>query len=613
MSGPAASRLSSLVAAGFAVWLATALGTSAAGSQSPPSSGAATSGPADQAPAGTIQVPQAQPSPEPARPQGVIAGRITDVTTQQPIVRARVILSADCPAAVPGAPPCEDPLPQNRVALTDADGRYRITELPAASTFVIRAGHTGYAPQAYGELPPATSPRYVTLAPDQVLENVDLALAPEVVLAGLVQDEDGTPFAGALVEALRAVYVDGRRELIAAAEALTNDRGEFRLSQMSPGQYYVTAFDPAFADVGDAEGPLFHSPTYYPSATSPEDATRITLDPGVAVEAIIIKLRIIRPSRVAGRLRPRDDVLLTAGAIELGPLRNDQYASLSNYRVDIRPDGSYLFANVPPGRYVIRARGETQTLNQSMFGTYSLEVSGRDKSSVDVEMSPGAIVSGFVQWQGRSPVPANRSTIVVRAPMTDGSLSGDAVTGNLQADDTFRLRGLLQGLHYFRLEGLPEPWSLERVELNGADVTDIPVEFRYGQLEPGLRLILTDTAADIIGLLRLSGRDVLHGYAIVAFSTNPTLWYPRSRHLALVRPLDASGRFLIRGLPQGEYFLLATRDVDEGDVGNVRVLQQLSESPDLQRIRVREGERRRLDVRAVLRRSAPLAPDGDTE
>jgi hypothetical protein len=99
----------------------------------------------------------------------------------------------------------------------------------------------------------------------------------------------------------------------------------------------------------------------------------------------------------------------------------------------------------------------------------------------------------------------------------------------------------------------------------------------------------------------------------VAFSTNPTVWHPRSRYLALVRPLDASGRFLSRGLPQGEYFLLATRDVDEGDVGNVRVLQQLSDSPDLQRIGIREGERRRLDLRAVLRPRAPLARDGDTE
>jgi hypothetical protein len=197
--------------------------------------------------------------------------------------------------------------------------------------------------------------------------------------------------------------------------------------------------------------------------------------------------------------------------------------------------------------------------------------------------------------------------------MADGSLSGDAVTGNLQADDTFQLRGLLQGLHYFRLEGLPAPWSLERVELNGANVTDIPVHFQYGQVEPGLHLILSDTAADIIGTLRLGGRDVLQGYAIVAFSTNPTVWHPRGRHLALVRPLDASGRFLSRGLPQGEYFLLATRDVDEGDVGNVRVLQQLSDSPDLQRIGIREGERRRLDLRAVLRPRAPLARDGDTE
>ncbi len=565
---------------------------------------------AQQAPVrqgGTVQQPTAQAPAAP--PHGVIAGVITDAITKAPLVRARVELSADCEKlAPPNGPPCVKVLPRNRVTITDEQGRFRFTELPVGTTFVVKAVRTGYAPRAFGELPPGTLPKAIALKADEVLENVGLELVPQVVLAGIVEDEDGTPFAGAYVEALRAIYTEGHRELVTVAEAVTDDHGQFRLSQMAPGQYFISAFDPAFANVGDAAGPLFYSPTYYPSATTPEEATRITLEPGVSREAIVIKLKLIRPARVGGTLRPDGYIDLVAGAIELSPKRNDQYASQTNFRVDIRPNGSYLFENVPPGTYVIRARGETQAGGMSMFGIYTLEIAGTDKLAVDIPMSPGAIVSGFVEWQGRTKPPTDKKTIVIRAPMTDGSLSGDAPTGNLNADNTFRMRGLLRGLHYIRVEGLPpnSPWSLKRVELNGADVTDIPVEYRFGQVETGLRVIFTDTSTDFYGTLLLGARDVMQGYAVIAFSTNPTTWYPRSRQVQLARPTDDRGRYHIHGLPPGEYYLALTRDLDEGDIGNAKALQQLSEAKGLQRVIVRDGERRSVDLRPILR--ASVAP-----
>ena len=104
--------------------------------------------------------------------------------------------------------------------------------------------------------------------------------------------------------------------------------------------------------------------------------------------------------------------------------------------------------------------------------------------------------------------------------------------------------------------------------------------------------------------------DVLHGYAVEAFSTNPLMWYPRSRHVALARPTDARGRYVIRGLPPGDYWLAATRDLDEGDIGNAMSLQILSESADLQRVQIREREQRLIDLRPIIRRTALLAKNG---
>jgi hypothetical protein len=584
------------VATGAAVALLLAASMAAPSAQQ-----AAPTPPAGQT--GTVQVATVEPPPPP--PEGVIAGRVLDAMTKLPIERARVLVSADCETPSTDDKPCKKVLENNQIVLTDTEGRYRFAQLPAGTTYVVTARYTGYAAQAFGELPPSAGGRLIPLQEKQVLENVNIELAPHVVLAGAVQDEDGKPFAGALVEALRATYIDGRRELLTVAEAITDDRGEFRLSHMAPGQYYVGASDPAFANVGDASGPLYWPTTYYPSASTPEEATRITLDPGVAKEAILIKLRIMRPSRVGGKLKPSGEQELTAGAIELGPRLADQNMSLSNHQADIRPDGTFLFANVSSGRYVIRARGEAPALPQAMFGSYTLDVAGVDRLNVEVNMSPGAILSGTVVWEGRARPPADRSSIVVRAPMTDGSLSGDAVTGNLQPDDTFRLRGVGQGIHYIRVEGLREPWVLKRVELKGADITDIETEFRSGQEETEMRLIFTDQTTQVGGIVQIGSRDVMHGYAVVAFSMNPTTWFPRSRFVALQRP-NLRGQFVFRGLPPGEYFLMATREVDEGDLGSKVALQQLADTPGIQRFSIKDGERKMHDLRAVIRRPVPV-------
>jgi hypothetical protein len=557
-------------------------------------------------PGGTAQVTTPEVAPPPVL-EGILAGRVLDTVSKAPLSRARVVISAGCETPSTSAAPCKKVLEHNRVIVTDEMGRYRADKLPAGTTFVVTANKTGYAPQAFGELPPGLAPRLITLKAREVVENLNVELSPEVVLAGIVQDEDGKPFAGAFVEALRATYLDGRRELMTAAETTTDDRGQFRLSQMSPGQYYVSATDPAFADVGDAQGQLFWPATYYPNASTVDEALRITLDPNVVQEGIVIKLRLTRPIRVGGKLKPTGMEELTAGAIEMGPRISDSYASLSNHRVDIKPDGSYEFNNVSPGRYAIRARGEAPALPQSLFGSFTFEAAGADMPNIDINMSPGAILAGIVEWNGRSRVPgaAEKSNVVVRSPMRDGSMSGDAVTGNLQPDDTFRLRGIQQGLHYLRVEGLPHPWSLDRVEIDGADVTDIPVDFRYGQLKENIRILLTDANTIVTGVIAISPKDVLHGYAVVVFSVNPTLWHPRSRHVQLTRPSNPRGNYFISGLPAGEYYLVATRDIDEGDIGNAQVLQKLADEASARRISIKEGERIPVEARAVLKPRVP--------
>lgn len=534
---------------------------------------------AQQAPAPPqATIPVDTPKPVPT---GAVRGRITSFPDGVPLARARVILSR------PGAE-------HAYVTLTKDDGTYGITALEPANDYMLSASKTGYAPRMYGEHQLPEPPTPIVLEAGQQLENIDVALAEQLWVSGRILDADGTPFAGAIVSALRAVFVEDRREMVTVAEIITNDKGEYRLFGLPAGQYFISAVDPAFLSTRDHQGPLVYAATFYPGVASPETATRLTLEPGQPRENIDFPLNIVRPARVAGRIASYDNQQLIAGAVVMSPFRADRAASFTVTDVDIRPDGTYEFANVPPGRFIIRSRGETNREGITLFAAFTLSVEGKDVGGIDMTLYPGARVQGLIEWAGNTPRPLDVSRVRVRAPMADGSQFGDALTGNIADDDTFAIRGAMVGSHYLRVENLPEPWSLDTVYFQGQDVTDIPIAFEFGQAVTSLRLQLTDKSTKLEGTLVSTPRDDLESYKIVAFAANQMHWKPGSRFTRIARP-DREGRFSFHGLPPAVYYLVASRDVDESDISDPRVLDALAATAMI--IRLREGEHRAESLR----------------
>src|SRR5205823_6466623 len=121
------------------------------------------------------------------------------------------------------------------------------------------------------------TPTPIALTSTQQASAIDFALTAGGYIAGRILDEDGTPFAGAIVDALVTRSENGTDTLFSVSTGQTDDRGEFRLFGLAPGQYYISAADPAFQAVSTPKGVLHYSPTYFPGTPFADQARSVVL------------------------------------------------------------------------------------------------------------------------------------------------------------------------------------------------------------------------------------------------------------------------------------------------------------------------------------------------
>ena len=532
---------------------------------------------AQRSPAGRKPASETQRAAQP--PSGIIAGRVTSIRSGEGLARTRVIAASPV-------------LTEPRVAMTNVEGRFTILDLPAGR-YTVTALKSGFVAETFSEASQdhATA---IDLADAEQLKNVDFALAREGVVSGRVFDEDGTPFQGARVEVLRPQVDQGQRILTVIGSALTDDRGQYRIGGLRAGLHYVSAADPAYDDVGDANGPLNFSPTYHPGVTFPDEAAQVRVEEGRETPAIEFRLRIVHPVRVSGRIAAFDERQLLAGTVIMTSQHGERLSPVPVKDVTIFPDGAFIFRNVTPGRYVIRARGETQRQGVSLFGSFATSIESGDLANISISMTQGAAAEGRVELETARGTPLIFApTIRIRAVATDGVVFGDAFSENIGTDGQFVFRGIMPGEHVFRVEGLPDPWVLKTVSWRGRDITDTPIYLESGQRLQNFQIVLTDMATTITGAVRDRTGQPRPDSTVVVFAVDPGVWRTYSRHVHIARP-TLGGSYRIRGLPPAEYWIAATQEIESGDLLDPASLERLAARAS--RITLAAGDTKTLDL-----------------
>lgn len=472
-------------------------------------------------------------------------------------------------------------------AITNADGQYQITNLPAG---VYRI--SVYAPAHVIEGESRSSYEYgrtMTVAEGDDIENLDFSLTRGGVITGKVTDEYGKPV---IAEGVGAFRLDqqGRRDHAAAGQMLrwqTDDRGVYRIFGLEPGRYVVGAgasSEDALQPIGNRGS---YKRTYHPDAVDESSARVIEVKPGGEVENVDIKLaRATRSYTASGRVLDSETGKPLAG-VTLGC----EFAKTagSSFRMGdtvTNSNGEFRIEGLSPNTYIAYVFNPGQSDFYS--DRVSFDVADGDVAGLEIKMIRGASISGVAEVSGtREPaVLARASQAALRA---EGAAQDTATlmmtlmqgggVGTINSDGTFRIGGVRPGR--MRIVASPPPelkgLTLARVERNGVETKEF--EVAPGEQITGVRLVFTYGTSVLVGHVEIKGGELpLNArmtVRIVREGASPEEWW-----LAKQASVDARGRFSIEGVSQGNYKVYLMIFTDADSQPNLPRVEQSISIPD---------------------------------
>lgn len=586
---------------------------------------AAAQGPT-MSPGGAMPGPAALPRPQmpgapardnpmqPATGTGKITGRVVSADNSTPLRRAQVRIVASEQRLV-------------KAVITDADGKYSLSELPAGR-YSISVARNGYVSLQFGQQRPFEPGKPLDLADGQIAEKIDFALPRGGVIAGRVTDELGEPLAGVGVRAMRYQYTpEGRRRLMPTGVGMgmfngiqTDDLGQFRVYGLMPGSYVLSAaMNPMGGAIvmpmaggmnvapGSNDGSDGYATTYYPGTAIEGDAQAVTVNIGQEAAAFFSMIPA-RLSRVSGVVRnslgqPASGVTFTVRTRDGGMAGGFGFGGMAG------PDGTFMMQNIPPGEYSLDVRpnmgrpalapaaGTGAPAAEPEFASVPLSVTGQDITGLVITTGLGATVSGrLVADRGtlEQAVMAGQPLRVMFSG-TDGmmSMSGTPDNGLVNANGQFEIKGL-NGKGTFR--PISTTWGIKSVTLEGTDITDTPYDFKAGTRVTGLEITITNTQTTLSGSVKTPTGEPVKDYVVAVFPSNLRDGDLPTRFIRTIRP-DQEGKYQSKGLSPGDYFAAAVETIEQGEQWDPAFQERVK--PRAKRFSLTEGQTLALDLQLL--------------
>lgn len=454
--------------------------------------------------------------------------------------------------------------------VTDAEGRYRLANVPAGR-FYLQVFAPLFVMQERGDSWRPNS-RALSVSAGEAVEHVDFTLVRGGVITGRVTTDDGKPVVAQRVNIQPA---DKNARTGPGGSAFqpfaheTDDRGVYRVYGLAPGRYLVSIGEGKNdGSIRVGLGTARYARTFHPNATEESQAKEVEVVSGQEATGVDITLAgAAKTYTASGRMIDADTGKPAAGLMygygALGP----DGKSLGAFGADggrSDANGEFRLKNLLPGRYAAFAVDFEQ--NSTHYSdTATFEIDDADVSGLVIKVRRGATVTGVAVIEGTSD-----RAVLQRLPQLSlqAMMEADRKTGEVQApafsqarimpDGSFQLQGLRPGKARIALGGWPPPkgFVLLGIERGGVEVRDT-LEVGGGEQITGVRIRIGYGTSSVRGQVevRRDGRPAaLPPEARLAVSarrlnTPAPAWGGHSGEV------DERGRFLLDGLPAGDYEL----------------------------------------------------------
>jgi uncharacterized protein (DUF2141 family) len=413
--------------------------------------------------------------------------------------------------------------------------------------------------------------------------------------------------------------------------ALGGGRGQQLLDQATALQQQIAQ--------QDQEQAVAYAPVYYPGTITAGAAQTVTLGLAEERAGVDFQLQLVPTARIDGTITSSTGSLPQGTQIQIVPSGQTGMPSIPGVGMNMaraNQDGKFVFTGVTPGQYTISARaairqqtadagapgaapqtgrgidpnalggrgraGGPGAVSQILWATADVTVNGQNLPDVVLNLQPGMTVSGRVAFEGSTLAPPTDLTRVRVNIQSRGQQTpelGGIPPAQVDASGRFSVTGVPPGRYVLQAsapvgsaQGMGNgsgraggaagaggqqgggTWTLKSADVGGRDALDFPFEVQPNSDVGGAILTFTDRTQELSGTLQDSSGRPTSDYTIIVFPSDKAFWLPQARRIQSARP-GTDGKFTVRGLPPGDYRLIAVTDVETGEWYDPAFLSQL--------------------------------------
>jgi hypothetical protein len=450
--------------------------------------------------------------------------------------------------------------------LSGGDGRFHFDAVPEGQA-VVSAQKPGFFVKNAGKTHPWQADA-ITVGPQT--PSITVALVPESVIYGHVEDANGEPVENAQVRIVQVRIEEGRKKWNQVAGGQTDEEGDFRIADLSQGTYYVGVDanwslrrNPAEQSKKNREG--YPAVVYYPTSPDLWSAQPVNLAPGQRMQ-LQFALKQEPLFRVSGKV---------TGMLP-GTFPNFQFVDGSNQMLNLptqfeRQDGTFR-SLVPSGTYLLRVTAPDNKRNE-LVAEQTIVVAS-DVTDVHFSLAPVISVPVLVRTEITKPTPEvnvdaaggyQQEVNIQFVPSNPSNRGAWANFDPQEVPSALKVRSVLPGKYWVEVMAVRGDRYVQSARCGTVDLLREELVVPPGVQLPPIEVVLRDDTAELTSKLPNIGGDSF-GHLLIVPQFAPM--HPR------VVPVYGQNEYQSPGLAPGDYKVFAFDSLDQVEYTSAETLSR---------------------------------------